>query len=254
MSSNAHLLPHELPKGLQWLDDPRRLGLTVVGLKRPYVLSFDEGALDRRARQGGELLWRATGASRVAGRGEPYLTLDATAGLCRDAFLMAVAGAHVLALEREEALYLMGVEALARSESPHATRLTLWRAEAVSLLSELSVAAQRGEAPTLIVQGEEREVGVIYLDPMFPTRQKSAAVGRDAQALQALTHSLERSEEERLAEEERLLTLALTVAHYRVVVKRPIKAPPLPGPTPTSAIKGRAIRYDVYGLKALPKG
>ena len=89
------------------------------------------------------------------------------------------------------------------------------------------------------------DADVIYLDPMFPTKTKRAAVGREAQVLQAFATPDS-------PQDDQLLTWALDTALRRVVVKRPIKAPPLAGPHPTSAVKGRAVRFDIYGKRKLP--
>ena len=204
------------------------LGLWVShpSLKKNFQVHFDQGALQRRARQGNELLCKATGASR----GTPLLITDATAGLGRESFLLASAGAVVNAIERNVALYWLMRDALrrARSARPELTdRLSLHLADALTLL------------PTLNSE-------VIYLDPMFPIRQKSAAVGREAMILQTF-ESYPSPEEEHT-----LLECALEFAHYRVVVKRPLKAPPLSGPQPSVALKGKAIRYDIYGKRRLP--
>ncbi len=208
-------------------DEQGALVALLPTLARPFALSFDEGALDRRAQQGGELLFRATGAARP----RPPRVIDATAGLCREAFLMASAGAEVWALEREEELFALAADALARSRSPAAARLRLERADALERLPAL--------------MGGEAEV--VYLDPMFPHRQKSAAVAREAQVLQALAAAPPDEEEAG-----RLLAAALAAAVYRVVVKRPLKAPPLPGPLPTASLTGSVIRYDIYGKRRFP--
>ncbi len=225
------------------LEGPEGLSIQLPQLKRPFSLSFD-GQLDRRARQGGELLWRATGAARP----EPPLIIDATAGLCRDAFLLASAGAQVIALEREPLLYQLCAQALERDESPAASRVELHQRDALETLSALGAGHPPPELASRASSG--RAYGVVYLDPMFPSREKSAAVSREAQVLRALTHQPEQSEAQRASEERLLLELALSVAYFRVVVKRPIKAAPLPGRPPSAAIKGRAIRYDIYGLRS----
>lgn len=49
-----------------------------------------------------------------------------------------------------------------------------------------------------------------------------------------------------------LLQAALKAARYRVVVKRPRKAPAVEGPEPATRIEGKSSRYDIYSLKALP--
>ena len=92
---------------------------------------------------------------------------------------------------------------------------------------------------------ETDDVDVIYLDPMFPSRTKQASVGREAQILQAFATPDH-------PHNDQLLTWALDTATRRVVVKRPIKASPLAGPLPTSAVKGKAVRFDIYGKRKLP--
>lgn len=189
-------------------------------LTNPFTLAYEEGALLRRAQQGAETLCRVTGASKS----QPLSILDATAGLGREAFLMSSCGANVTAVERSLPLYLLMRLALRQTSLP--LELKLGRAQ------ELYPA----------------NFDVIYLDPMFPARTKKAAVGREAVILKSFAPP-PTPEEER-----ELLTWALDHAQYRVVVKRPMKAPPLVGPAPTSAVKGRAIRFDLYGLKRLPRG
>jgi 16S rRNA (guanine1516-N2)-methyltransferase len=77
---------------------------------------------------------------------------------------------------------------------------------------------------------------VIYLDPMFPERQKSGLIKKKFQLLQRL--------ESPCADEEELLSAALAARPLRIVIKRPLKGPPLAGATPSYSLKGKAIRYD----------
>ena len=80
---------------------------------------------------------------------------------------------------------------------------------------------------------------VIYLDPMFPNRQKSAKVKKTMQYFQEIVFYDNE-------QEEKLLDLSLQKAQKRVVVKRPKLAPFLAQKFPTHQIKGKTIRYDVY--------
>ena len=102
--------------------------------------------------------------------------------------------------------------------------MRLVEADSVSELVRLTAA---GEAPD-----------VVYLDPMFPERRKSAAVKKKFQ----LIHHLERPcpEEEQVA----LLEAALAASPRKVVVKRPVKGPHLAGVKPSYTIAGKAVRYD----------
>ena len=47
-----------------------------------------------------------------------------------------------------------------------------------------------------------------------------------------------------------LLAAALAKAIYRVVVKRPKKAPFLANKKPNHSLQGKAVRFDVYTLKS----
>ena len=71
---------------------------------------------------------------------------------------------------------------------------------------------------------------IVYLDPMFPPRTKSAAVKKNMQILHGRFFSddgAERGASRSIEEEATLLQAAWEAAKYRVVVKRPIKADPL---------------------------
>ena len=85
---------------------------------------------------------------------------------------------------------------------------------------------------------------MIYLDPMFPHRDKSAQVKKEMQVFRTVVGDD--------ADAGELLEAALRVARYRVVVKRPRKAATLAGPDPGTRVEGKSSRYDIYPIKALP--
>lgn len=89
-----------------------------------------------------------------------------------------------------------------------------------------------------IAGGSEPMPDVIYLDPMFPPRSKSASVKKDI----ALLHMLLGVEEELPA----LLATARQCAQFRVVVKRPGKKPGKDVPAPTFTVPGKAAHFEVY--------
>ena len=150
--------------------------------------------------------------------------LDLTAGLGRDAALMAAAGFPVTLVERQPVLHALLADGLARAaDTELAARLTLLPA------------ADAGEAP--LPAGPWHGV---YLDPMFPARGKSAAVKQDLQWLQKLCAYPDGDEEAAL------LALARGRDTRRVVVKRPRKAPPLAGVAPHHGHEGKTVRFDVY--------
>ena len=77
---------------------------------------------------------------------------------------------------------------------------------------------------------------VVYLDPMFPERNKSALIKKKFQLL----HNLESP----CASEHDLLEAALAVRPKKIVIKRPLKGAYLDGRRPDYSYTGKAIRFD----------
>ena len=179
----------------------------------------------RPDRLSGELLVKA---SRIKGLTAPRV-FDATAGLGEDSFLLAAAGFEVTLCECNPVIAALLEDAFARAEQDErtaaiASRMHLAKDDSIALLYR--IAASDGEP------GPD----VVYLDPMFPARQKSAAVKKKFQLL----HHLERP----CANEGELMEAALAVRPRKIVVKRPPKAPHLADIKPSHALEGKAVRYD----------
>lgn len=203
---------------------------TGRGAPGPVTVAFGSAAM-RHRRKGGhnELLGRAVGAGK-----RPDLTvLDATAGLGRDSFVLADLGCRVLLCEREPLLVEMLRAALGRAAADDDP----WLQGVVANMRLLP-----GDATT-VSAAELAIVDVIYLDPMFPPREKSSAVKKEMAFLQRLLASGPDS-----GSAEALLVWALQQKVARVVVKRPARAPVLAGRAPSHALSGKAVRYDVYTL------
>ena len=77
---------------------------------------------------------------------------------------------------------------------------------------------------------------VVYLDPMFPERRKSAAVKKKFQLIHYLEHPCD--------DQEALMRAALAAHPRKVVVKRPVKGPHLAGIKPSYSLAGKSVRYD----------
>ena len=84
---------------------------------------------------------------------------------------------------------------------------------------------------------------VIYIDPMYPERKKSALVKKEMQILQRL-HGEDDGNEQ-------LLALALRYARKRVVVKRPINAEILSDIKPNTSVRSKKTRYDIYTIEKM---
>lgn len=220
----------ELPEGLALGRGPHGLVLSGDGME----LSCDFRDLLPRVRAdriGRELLVRAARVRRTgSGEGGHPTCVDATAGLGTDGFLLAAAGFHVLLCEADPVIGVLLADAVARAaDDPDlaaiAARVHVLESDSVAVLAALP---EPFRAPD-----------VVYLDPMFPERRKSAAVKKKFQLL----HRLERPCGD--VEAERLLAAAIAAGPRKVVVKRPAKGPHLAGAKPSHAISGKAVRFDV---------
>ncbi len=186
-------------------------------------VTVDAAALGK-PRRGHDLLSRAIGR-RAAN------VVDATAGLGADAFQLATAGHRVTMVERVPLVALLLEDALVRVRSGSvgsqaaavSERLTLVNADAGLYLRQLAAS----DAPD-----------VILLDPMYPSRGKAALPAKGMALFRRLVG------EDLDADE--LLVVARSVARWRVVVKRPLRAPPLGSVPPSGSLKGSTTRYDLY--------
>ena len=101
----------------------------------------------------------------------------------------------------------------------------------------------KGNSIEVMQQWQGEAPQVIYLDPMFPHREKSALVKKEMRLFRPLVGDD--------MDAPALLAAALALASHRVVVKRPRKAPCIEGSKPSHALEGKSSRYDIYPKKAL---
>ena len=206
----------------------QELGRAAPG---PIRVDFVEGALAHRRRFGGgsgQLIAKAVGVQA----GLRPTVLDATAGLGRDAFVLACLGCQVTLLERNPVVAALLADGLGRA----------------SLVPEVAEIVQRmplqmGDAIQLMTGWTGEVPQVVHLDPMFPTREKSALVKKEMRLFQALVGADDDAPQ--------LLAAALALASHRVVVKRPRKAPAIAGTAPTYSLDAKSSRYDIYAKKSL---
>ncbi|MGE3787470.1 MAG: class I SAM-dependent methyltransferase [Nitrospirales bacterium] len=192
----------------------------------PVVIDFVSGKLAYRRKYGhagGEAISKAVGIKK----GQRPNIVDATAGWGRDAFVLATMGCRVHMIERSAIIAALLEDGLCRAKEDE----TIGRL----IKDKLSLACGDSRQALLEVPFEPE---VIYLDPMFPHKEKSALVKKDMRILQRVVGQDEDADE--------LLKLALTIATKRVVVKRPSYADVLAGITPQTAIKTKKHRFDIY--------
>ena len=197
----------------------------------PVRVDFVEGAAAHRRLHGGgsgQMIAKAVGVQQGV---RPYV-LDATAGLGRDAFVLATLGCRMELIERQPLIAALLEDGLQRAAldaevAPIVARMRLHSADAITLLRNWT-----GEIPQ-----------VIYLDPMFPHRDKSALVKKEMRLFRPLVGAD--------LDAPALLEAALALASHRVVVKRARKAPAVEGCKPGYALEGKSSRYDIYPKKSL---
>jgi 16S rRNA (guanine1516-N2)-methyltransferase len=211
---------------------PEFLGLQKTGTKSlPLYIDFLSGKLDYRRHHTSlrrEAIARAMGLKNHT---TPYI-VDATAGLARDSFILACLGFEVTLLERSPIIHALLEDAIQRAMQDAAAavivqRLNLIQTDAVTWLQALD---------------REKRPNIIYLDPMFPERKKSALSKIDMR----IFHDIVGDDPDADA----LLQAALPCATQRVVVKRPRLAASLAGPAPSFSLAGSSNRFDIYLTQA----
>lgn len=196
--------------------------------KQDLYIDFSSNANTYRRLHGGgngQPIAKAVGLKTY---GLPLTVIDATAGLGQDSFVLACLGCKVTMLERNAVIADLLADALQRGLNDpqiqqYVANMQLIRGDAVQLLQQLPV---------------EKHPDVVYLDPMFPLREKSALVKQELRQLKDLVGDD--------PDADQLLDVARKIAKRRVVVKRPRIAPYLNNIKPHSEQVGKANRFDIY--------
>ncbi len=200
---------------------------STAGDERPLRVDFVTGSTafrKRSANQRQQLIARAIGLQKGT-----CTLFDATAGLGRDAFLLACMGCRVTAVERSPILWTLLRDGLARAAESNVSglrtiidRISLFRGDSRDFLLDLP---------------PEGRPDVVYIDPMYPPSQKSALAKKEMRVCRRLVGD----DDDATA----LLAVAREVANRRVVVKRHRHAQPL-APDVSVTYKGTTVRYDTY--------
>ncbi len=230
-SSSETNLPHSpLPPHflLHLTSSHLELQVTQDSSITPLTVDFLSGKNHHRRRYGGgkgQQLAKAIGLNKYS---NPTI-IDTTAGLGRDAFVLATLGCEMTLLERTTPVYLLLNDALSRAKLSDDTEITtimnriqLLHTDSLNYLSKLK---------------QDQYPDVIYIDPMFPPRGKSAKVKKEM----ALFHQLVGQDDDA----KKIVEMALNRALRRIVVKRPRLAETL-YPKPAFQITGKSTRYDIY--------
>lgn len=205
-------------------DEPKLKGISV---------DFITGAVAHRRKFGGG---RGQSIAKAVGlkQGVNPTVVDGTAGLGRDAFVLATLGCKVTMVERHPVVAALLEDGLRRAYDD--AEIGEWMRERMSLVhgSSLTTLAELGY-----------QVDVVYLDPMYPHREKSALVKKEMRVFQSLVGAD--------LDADGLLAPAMALATKRVVVKRPDYADDLDGVKPSTVIATKKNRFDVYVKAAMTR-
>ncbi|KLV07824.1 16S rRNA methyltransferase [Photobacterium aquae] len=163
--------------------------------------------------------------------------VDGTAGLGRDAFVLASLGCRVQMVERHPVVAALLDDGLARAKAD--SEIGGWVSERLSLIH----ASSHDALSQLAADPDFEAPDVVYLDPMYPHKKKSALVKKEMRVFQSLVGADDDADS--------LLAPALALATKRVVVKRPDYAEPLAEQAPAMAIETKKNRFDVYVKAAM---
>lgn len=225
----------DIPKLSEYFLVWSRAGLSLVQGDKPKTqvrVDFCSGATAHRRRFGGGKGQDIAKAVGITGAYQPTV-VDATAGLGRDAFVLATLGCQVQAFERQPVVAALLDDGLQRAQydsevAEITARITLIHGSSHELLKTPNSTSE----PVWLAD-------IVYLDPMFDHDSKqTAAVKKDMQAFRDVVgHDMDADE---------LLSRAIACARCRVVVKRARTAEPLAGQAPSYSLTGKSNRFDVY--------
>jgi 16S rRNA (guanine1516-N2)-methyltransferase len=199
---------------------------------------FTAGANHHRRSFGGgngQMIAKAVG---ISGKFYPKV-LDVTAGLGADAFILASLGCDMQLIERNPI-----VHCLLRDGLDRALVSAMDDSELAGVINNIKLLNEDSISHLTEIESFNRP-DIIYVDPMFPERKKSAQVKKEMQALHQIVGGDEDSH--------KILDIALQKALYRVVVKRPAHSDYLGNLKPNYSLEGKSTRYDIFALQKIPK-
>ena len=190
--------------------------------------------------------------------------IDATGGLCQDAWALASAGCRLLVIEQHPVVHALVADGLHRArlyasqhkqppvpqfKEPQLTEPQLVNTVNDTPEDDIADTAARisllhANASDYLSSMARHQQHVIYLDPMYPAKRKNAASKKGMQFLQSLLGPATPNNDAQL------LGAATECGVPRVVVKRPKGAGLLAGSELFSGqrtvIESPNTRYDIY--------
>ncbi len=205
---------------LRKLDEPK-LGAVYV--------DFVKGTMAHRRKFGGG---RGEAISKAVGIKKDILptVIDATAGLGRDAFVLACVGCNVRLVERNPVVAALLEDGLKRAYLD--PEIGEFMQQRMQLLNVRSIAE---------LGNEVEKADVVYLDPMYPHKQKNKKQALVKKEMRVFQHLVGAD-----LDADQFLEIAKNLAKKRVVVKRPDYAPFLADQKPDFSHTTKNHRFDIY--------
>jgi len=199
-------------------------GLTLTDGKLSIMVDFKD--MLPRLKQSNLQNEMQVKAARIKGQPMPQKIIDATAGFGEDSLILAAAGFDVDLYEFDDIIALLLEDGLNRAKdipelASIVSRMHFHHADSIRAMQNLDYLPDS-----------------ILLDPMFPSRSKSAMIKKKFQLLQKI--------ESPCSVEEELLNAAIAANPKRIIIKRPLKGPFLADKKPSYSLEGKAIRYDCF--------
>jgi len=204
-------------------------------LNTTISIDFLKGSLAHRQQFGGG---RGQAIAKAMGlkSGITPAILDTTAGLAGDAFVLATLGCPVTMIERSPIIFALIEDAIVRASLSDKFQSIIKQGFNIINTDANDFIAQQ-------LAKNSPKPDVIYIDPMYPERKKSALVKKDMQILQRLHGNDDTTSQ--------LFDNALLYAKKRVVVKRPLHTDTISKKVPNTSIKSKKTRYDIYTLEKM---
>ena len=155
----------------------------------------------------------------------PLHILDMTAGLGQDSFTLAARDHHITAIEQNPYVFALLYDAIHRKNND----------SILQICRRICLHFANSQDYNLSHQSFD----IVYLDPMFPTRSKSAKVKKNMQLLHQLIGY-------RPQNDDALFEKAQQLHCKKIIVKRPKTGKTLGKKKPSSQIIGKSNRFDIY--------
>ncbi|RUO79908.1 16S rRNA methyltransferase [Idiomarina tyrosinivorans] len=197
----------------------------------PLRIDFSHGKAAYRAQH---TSWRNEALAKAVGvkQGKRPVVLDLTAGLARDAFMLASVGCPIYLAERHPVVRLLLADGIQRGQQLDSEVGEACRRMLLLPLRDVTLQQQ-------LMQQHFGIADVAYADPMYPkTGKRKAQVKKDMQMFQQLVG------EDNDADQ--LMPLAEQYGCQRIVVKRPGDAPNLDQRQPNYVLGSKKHRFDIY--------